>query len=176
MSWIQTARGEKFDFLNPVRAYHEDVAHALSHICRYNGHTRRFYSVAEHSYWVSLYVPQRYALIGLLHDAHEAYVGDITTPLKRLIPDYKAMEQRAWECVAESFGIPVEVPQEVKDIDLRIVQNERKGLLGVAPEPWVDLIENAEPLPNLQLEFWDPETARKKFMERFIRLGGKQYL
>lgn len=174
-SWIQTHWGEKFDFLQPVRAYYMDVAHALSNICRYNGHTRKFYSVAEHSYWVSIYVPQKYALIGLLHDAHEAYVGDVTTPLKRLIPDYQKMEQIAWECVSKSFGIPVELPQEVKDIDLRIVQNERKLLLGKSPAPWVDMIENAEALPNLKIECWHPELAKKMFLERFFDLGGKQH-
>src|SRR5208282_6622849 len=83
-AWIRTFSGGRFYVLEPrvedVRI--EDIAHALSMQCRFTGHVREFYSVAEHSVWVSRYSHREDALWGLLHDASESYIGDMSTPLK----------------------------------------------------------------------------------------------
>ena len=83
--WIQTMSGVIFYPLDPrpeeIRI--EDIAHALSHQCRFAGHCREFYSVAEHSVRVSRELPQEFMLWGLLHDASEAYLVDLPRPIKR---------------------------------------------------------------------------------------------
>ncbi|MDO4254358.1 MAG: hypothetical protein Q4C81_04310 [Kocuria sp.] len=95
-NWMQTYTGRRFYPLDsrPEDVDVVDVAHALSMQCRYNGHVRLFMSVAEHCVLVSRLVPSEHALWGLLHDATEAYVGDMVRPLKLHMPEYRAVEDR----------------------------------------------------------------------------------
>jgi len=94
MTWITTNSGKRFDFTQPFDNTFDihDIAHALAHINRFTGHTDQPYSVAQHSVYVSNIVPPRYALAGLMHDAAEAYLGDVSAPLKALLPEYKRIE------------------------------------------------------------------------------------
>jgi hypothetical protein len=89
--WIQTFTGKQFWPLDPRpdEVYIEDIAHALGNICRFNGHCLRFYSVAEHCFHVSHKVVPGLALMGLLHDAAEAYVCDVVRPVKPYLKEYK---------------------------------------------------------------------------------------
>src|SRR5690606_3649788 len=84
----------------------EDIVHALSHLCRFVGHTDRFYSVAEHSVLVSHLCDDEAAVFGLLHDAAEAYVGDLASPVKRQVPGFAAMEERVLSAVLVGLGVP----------------------------------------------------------------------
>ncbi len=128
-----------------------DIAPSLAKLCRYTGHTgdsrknyEEFYSVAQHSVLVSEQVPPEMAMVGLLHDATEAYIGDISKPLKLVIgPKIVEIEDRIWAAVAERFGLPREIPAEVKEADLRMFVTERRDILcestaewGVVPEPY----------------------------------------
>lgn len=103
--------------LEPCMINIKDIAHSLSMQCRFGGHCKEFYSVAQHSLEVSRHVPEEYALCGLLHDAAEAYLTDLPKPIKALFPDYQALELEIQEKVAVRFGLPWPIPEEVHIAD-----------------------------------------------------------
>lgn len=171
--WMQTFTGRQFwpldarvEDIDPV-----DVAHALSLICRYGGHVRRFYSVAEHCVLMSRAVAPEHALWALLHDATEAYVGDMVRPLKRQMPEYVAAEDRLMLVIADRFGIPSGMPEEVKDADNRILLTERAALLAHAPAPWAQ--DQLRPL-DVEVTGWLPGQAEAEYLTRLRELGVKQ--
>ncbi len=169
---IQLASGKFFNFITPGKSPFgiEDVAHALARICRFTGHCREFYSVAQHSVLVSRNVPPAHALSGLLHDAAEAFIGDVAKPLKVLLPDYGDIEKRVERAVCERFGIPLELPACVKEADLVLLMTEKRDLMpstGADPEHWNfgklrPLQQRIEPLPS--------ELAELQFLRRFEEL------
>jgi hypothetical protein len=114
--YILTATGRKFWYDNPKPEQIEiqDIAWALAHNCRFTGHTRFFYSVAQHCYLASFLVPERFALDALLHDASEAYLSDISSPAKMLLPDYRNIERRIEEAIALKFGTTFPMSPTVK--------------------------------------------------------------
>jgi hypothetical protein len=172
MSWIQTHSGRKFDLASPRAADVdiEDIAHALSNLCRYTGHTNRFYSVAEHSVLCARALPAPLRLAGQLHDATEAYVGDMASPLKALLPEYKVIEDNVWRAIAERFGLPEKLPSEVKAVDLALLRAERNALLGPTPTPWdVDFLDLVE-LPTFSFGRWSPEVSRAAFLSTWEEL------
>jgi hypothetical protein len=116
---ITTHTGKQIDPASPESwdIHIEDIAHALSHLCRFGGHTREFYSVAQHSVRVARAVSRKNRLVALLHDATEAYLVDIPSPLKALLPDYRALEQGAWYAIADHYKLPRIIPEEVKVAD-----------------------------------------------------------
>ncbi len=136
----------------------DDIAHALSMLCRYGGHTRHFYSVAEHCVLMSLAVPAEHALWALLHDATEAYLIDLITPLKQQMPEYRAAEARLMLAICERFRLPPYWPRKVKDADFRILLDERAALLPPSPQPWDPKIEAAQPL-GVTIRCWTPAEA-----------------
>lgn len=171
--WLQTYTGVAYWPLDPredeVRI--EDIAHALSQLCRYTGHCRRFYSVAEHSVHVSRLVPPEHALTGLLHDATEAYINDLNRPLKYQIPQYRQIEDINWRVLATKFGLPAEMPKEVKDADGAMLWAERRQLfLMEPPHSWGMGVSEPNPYPALGHLGLDPTDARYFFIERFVEL------
>lgn len=107
----------------------EDIAHALSNICRFGGHSRRFYSVAQHSVIVSQLVPEREQLAALLHDAAEAYLMDIPRPIKHQIPQYIVAEQNLFKAISEKFKIPAQQSQAIKEADNATLKKEWESIV-----------------------------------------------
>lgn len=172
-SWMQTFTGRKFHFTRhtPEDIDQLDIAHALAQLCRYNGHTLRFYSVAEHCVLLSYAVSPENALHALLHDATEAYVGDVIRPLKRLLPMYRDMESLIWFSIATHFNISPEMPAEVLEADTRMLLNERIVLMRPSPEPWS--IEHLSPvvLPDGYAPCgWAPGLAEQHYHARLKEL------
>lgn len=170
MSWIQTYTGRQFHFLEPQAEDIDvrDIAHALANACRYAGHCDRFYSVAEHSVLVSRHVPREHALFGLLHDAAEAYLPDIPSPMKEYLPQYRDMEDRIFAAIAEAFGLPLGTPAEVKNIDFRMLLDERAALMKEPPAPWV--CDGLAPV-GAEINGWTPGYAKAQFLLRFKELA-----
>ncbi len=168
-SWILTAKGNQFDFEKPDEFFYdiEDIAHGLSHINRFTGATRVPYSVAEHCIHVSNLVPLEYALEGLLHDAGEAFMGDVSTPLKKLLPEYKAIEYKVEMAIAKQFGLEFPFPSCIKNADYRMLVTEKRDLLVSSPEwedfkEYVPLKERIWPMKNRE--------AREAFLKRYYSL------
>jgi len=167
---IRTHLGEYFYPLDPrVEEIHiGDIAHALANLCRFTGHTRVFYSVAEHSVRVSWAVSRQYALWGLLHDASEAYLVDVPRPLKRLpeFAEYRIAEQRLMRAICERFRLPPDEPAPVKFYDSVLLATEKRDLM----PPSTRNEEHANPPLEEKIEPWDPRGAKNAFLACFAEL------
>ena len=171
--WMQTYSGIAF---YPMAPHHEeivltDIGHALSMLCRYGGHTSRFYSVAEHCVRMSRAVSPENALWALLHDATEAYMGDMIRPLKRSMPAYVEAEDRLMQAICDRFDIDHEIPAEVHEANSRILLDERAALLGQPPQPWNAALEAMKPL-GVHISGWSPEVAEFEYVHRYYALTG----
>jgi hypothetical protein len=170
---ILTASGLTFNLLepDPNLIEIEDIAHALSHICRFTGHTREFYSVAEHSIYVSNLVQPPHALAALLHDAAEAYIGDVSSPLKYLLPDYRAIEWKLEAAIRKRFGLPAVQHESIKHADLVMLATEKRDRLNHHDQDW-ELLQGIEVYPLPMNPPLSPAHAREYFLGQFVMLGG----
>lgn len=167
---VITRSGHYFDFLAPQAETIEieDIAWGLAYTCRFGGQSLEFYSVAQHSVLVSETVPEHLALVGLMHDAAEAYVGDVVGPLKQLLPDYKAVEKRVEHAIARRFGLPLDMPPAIKHADLRLLRTEQRDVTAGNGEDWNGL--DAYPPLAQKIVPWRPEFAALKFLTRYREL------
>ncbi|WP_245444324.1 hypothetical protein [Microvirga sp. KLBC 81] len=166
---IMLASGRWFDLLDPQNSEFtiEDIAHGLGNICRYAGQCRRFYSVAEHSLYVSCTV-ESYELEALLHDAAEAFLGDITRPLKQLLPDYKRIEKNVEAAIYERFGLDPESKEIVKAADLRVLAAEQSQVMPPGTDDWA-VLTRVIPAP-IKISYLSPDESRQAFLRRFMDL------
>jgi len=175
MEPIIYTRNGHFDFRDPD-SFHfdiETIAHALSNLCRYTGHTPVFYSVAQHSVLASRVVDQEHALAALLHDAAEAFTGDMSAPLKTLCPDFRAIEDRVEAAIFKQFGV-VMTP-EVKRADMICYVTEVEDLMERRGDPHFDAhqwAESTKDIPRLsrRIKPWSPEMSRQAFLSEYDRL------
>lgn len=172
--WIQTFTGKKFFPLAPDADAIDivDIAHALANQCRFNGHSKKFYSVAEHSaIAATLCKSDRYlAKYMLLHDAAEAYLSDIPRPLK-VLPEfgfYREAEGRLQAMIYEKFGLAPIEPSGVKDLDKQMLREEAMSpaLMWPLHPDWQDrcdpILAFSNPMP--------PDRAERWFLELFGEL------
>ena len=174
MSWIQTYTGrEVYPFELDLEDINiQDIAHSLALQCRFNGHSKMFYSVAEHCCRVSDICRDDLKGAGLLHDASEAYLSDIPSPIKDLLPEYKKAEQRIEKLIEYRFGIREcknEDKLHVKECDLILLATEARDLMSVCKTPWTSPLS---PLPEKIIP-WDWQVAEKEFLIRAEKLGLK---
>lgn len=176
--WIITFTGlhvYPFDF-RPEMIDLEDIVHALSNLCRFTGHSRRFYSVAEHSVLISQALFEKtdspiIALQGLLHDAEEAYLNDLSAPVKHMdcMVQYRAAGAEIERVILEYFGLPRVLDPTVKAADLGMLRTEGKFFFYDIDE-WAPEIVKAKPI-EVHPYCWTPPMARGEFMKQFNRLA-----
>jgi uncharacterized protein len=175
--WKQTYTGRS---VNPLRMRPEDfdlrdIAHALSLKCRYGGHCREFYSVAEHSVRIDGVLqgqgePIEVVRWGLAHDCAEAYLGDVASPVKRMpeLDGYRLAEEHNLAMLAERYRLGWPIPAAVHVADRRMLMTEKRDLMGPEPAPWMI---DAEPYDDVAIEPWRPAVAERRFAAEWKRLG-----
>jgi hypothetical protein len=177
---LQTVSGRWVNPFDPDPAQLDagDIARALANLCRFGGHCRSFYSVAQHSVIVSELVEQRGgdaedAFAALMHDATEAYLGDMPHPIKHRSPlgaAFKAAEEHLEQAIRDRFDIKPDIP-EIKRVDRALLATERRAFSG-EDWHWPEL-EGVEPL-DLELTAWPPDEAARRFAERYAALDARR--
>ncbi len=172
MTWMLTNSGRRIDFPtpDPSQICLEDIATHLSRVPRFAGATETPYSVAQHSIYVSHLVPEEHQLQALLHDAAEAYCCDLPTPLKSLLPEYKAIEQGVWRVISGVFSVDSGIHPVVKEADRHAYLVERHLLLPDHP----DLEELPEGFEvDRSIDIVAPHYAAWQFLQRYEEITGR---
>ena len=162
--YVSTYLGNRFDpIVGSIDNIHmEDIAHGLAFQCRFNGQTSEFFSIAQHSLIVADLVPPHLRLAALLHDASEAYLGDVVKPLKALLPNFKEIEHRVEAAIAERFGVQGFGDPLIKRADMISLATEKRDLMPHSTEDW-SYLEGIEPLPD-PLDPMAPHIAKRVFL------------
>lgn len=170
MEWMQTHMGKKFYPLAPREEDIDivDIAHALSLICRYNGHTKKFYSVAEHSVLMSELERCEFPLWALMHDAAEAYLCDIPQPIKQYFPGYKEYENTLLAMIARKFDLGPYPASKIKEYDTMMLAIEKRDILAVNL-PWERALPESE--KNIHAVGWSWDKAEYIFLHRMSILA-----
>lgn len=168
MTQILTATGKRFDLYEPDADLIDprDISHSLSNLCRFNGHTREFYSVAQHCCIVADLVPEEDKLAALLHDSTEAFVGDMVRPLKEWMHAFQDVEHWIWERICTRFNLDLTLPASVHHADLVDLATERRDLMPPDPATW-DCLFGIEPAPE-RIRPWSPTEARLTYHQRLM--------
>lgn len=172
-SWIELQSGTHFyvDAPNPGKIHLSDIAHALAFQCRFTGHSRDFYSVAEHSVVGSRLISGDILIrkAFLLHDAAEAFLGDMAYPVKRLFPEFRVLEERVQDAIHTRFGLDLDplTYELVKEMDINMLATEADQLL---PSRGVGWNRGGDILP-VTLSCWNPIRAAAEFSLAASALG-----
>jgi len=170
--WIRTYSGKKFYVFNPrlKDISIEDIAHALSLMCRFTGHTEELYSVGQHSLIVMELCPEEFKLEGLTHDFPEAYITDLATPVKRRMPSFKECEDTLHTAIAKKFHLQFPMPKIIKEIDQEVFKME-----------WAYLMERNKTLKNNkfrmskeEFKILSPKEVERRIIESFNQLYAKR--
>lgn len=167
---IETWTGVLIDITNPFPSdiNIKDIAHSLSMQCRFIGHVDRFYSVAEHSVNVAAMVSPKNRLAALLHDAVEAYLSDIASPIKRLLPDYYVYEHKLQEVIANTYMYEYPFDPEIKQADNAALLWEAEHLMRSKGNSWAHLYSTPLKFPPWVSPLClSPEEAEEYFLFTF---------
>lgn len=153
----------------------EDIAHALSMKCRWSGHTREFFSVAQHSILVACQVPPEHQLNALLHDASEAYMPDFPSPLKWFLRDkgftiLSEIEKEVERAVAAKFKLQYPRPACIKVADLQLLATEHRDLM-----PHGEETAAMQDFLPATLKPWCPEKAEARFLTMFHHIKARSH-
>ena len=168
--------GGYFKFLDPDTSEYTigDIAHHLGQLARYNGGGRYHFSVAQHCVNASWIVAPEFALEALMHDAAEFAFGDMTSPLKRLCHDYRALLETAERSIAARFDLPLIMSPEVKLADMQLLKLEKEHLVPMANSypraawpAWDDYHLDPSVAKFVDLRSLTTERARDMFLERY---------
>jgi 5'-deoxynucleotidase YfbR-like HD superfamily hydrolase len=172
-STITLQSGAIFDYQNPWNSGFtiEDIAHGLSNICRYAGQCRAFYSVAEHCLHVSE-VAKGHEYAALLHDAAEAFIGDVPGPLKCQLSDYRQVEGEVERAIFSRFGLPTPLPKEVKNADMRVLASEQAQIMRPGTDSWAQTSGLA--YADITVLHLPPADAKQMFLDRFEYFSSRQ--
>ncbi len=143
----------------------EDIAQGLAYQCRFNGQTSNFYSVAQHSLLVAKLLPVHRRKAALLHDAAEAYLGDMVKPLKRLLPEYSEIEDAVTRLIADRFDVDFADYHEIKQADLIALATEKRDLMPNSTENW-SYLTGVVPLDERIVPI-DPLQAKSEYLYQF---------
>lgn len=164
---ILLASGHYFDLLDPARSRFTlgDIARGLGNTCRFAGQCNTFYSVAEHSWHASFLVPADLAFAALMHDAQEAFIGDVTRPLKSLLLEYKAIERTIEEVIAARFGLADLCRHHlVKHADVQMLAAEQRHFMPPHDDEWAVL--TGIDVPEVNFACWSPDEAARQWLAR----------
>lgn len=168
--WIQTYSGRRFNPTKPIAdaIVIQDIAHSLSMQCRFTGHVRRFYSIAQHCVLVSYLCDKDDRGWGLLHDGDEAYLPDLSSPLKHSgqFDNYIECGKGLQLAICKRFDLPEVEPSSVKYADTLLLATEARDLMSPLHPDWK---QPMEPLP-FKIEPWSPDEAEDRFTKRFYEL------
>jgi uncharacterized protein len=167
---IMLHSGATLDFLNPRASDFtlDDIAHGLSNICRYAGQCDRFYSVAEHSILVSE-VTETFKLEALMHDAAEAFLGDVTRPLKQVVPEFKVLERNIQQAINERFGLSDITLAEIKTADLSVLAAEQAQIMPAGLSDWA--VGAGITPAAIRVSYLQPTEAKTRFLTRYHQLN-----
>jgi hypothetical protein len=177
-AWISTFTGKKFYLLQPrlkdidIR----DIAHSLAYQCRWTGHTKYHYSIAQHSWYCSFIGPEDEAFDRLMHDGSEAYMGDMNRPLKHFTqagPAYRAQETVVQNSIAVKYGLALVQPPSVHYADNLLLYAEKEQLIA-GNHRWKIKWGTGGVSARVKITRWTPEKAEKKFLERFKELSKRK--
>lgn len=173
--YIRTFTGAQFfwDEIETAQIDIRDIAHALAMNCRWTGHTKQFYSVAQHCVYASREAPPGLEMAALLHDASEAYVHDTPSPLKWYLRDhdftaFKQLEDRIQARVFQVFGVPTPLPPIIKEIDLRLLATENLQLMP-GGEEYQHMMKYGS--YDWKIRCLPPDQAEAAFLRRFHQIN-----
>lgn len=180
---ILLGSGGFFDYDDPENSLMslEDYVYGIAFTCRFSGQCfsrktgrRVFYSVAQHCEIMSRIVPPGHEYAALMHEGGEAVCGDLNTPLKSKLPEYKAIEKRCEKAIMDIFKVVVDDPALIKSFDVRLWATERRDLMNWDGNRWGP-DDAAEPF-EFEIDPLGPYEAAESFLRRFHEIAPSDVL